>query len=134
MPSQVPFRGGEKESLHASLNRHREVVLWKIGGVNDEDLRRPITPSGTNLLGLVKHLAAVEYEWFCRTFGRETEPLPSTTPTRTPISVSILTSRPRTSSPSTYEPATPPTQPSRGSPSTTRGRLGAETRCRSVGS
>ena len=35
-----------------------------------------MTPSGTNLLGLVKHLAAVEYGWFCDTFGRETEPLP----------------------------------------------------------
>lgn len=35
-----------------------------------------MTPSGTNLLGLVKHLAAVEYGWFCTTFGRSTEPLP----------------------------------------------------------
>jgi hypothetical protein len=35
-----------------------------------------MTPTGTNLLGLVKHLAAVEYEWFCDTFGRPTEPLP----------------------------------------------------------
>jgi uncharacterized damage-inducible protein DinB len=35
-----------------------------------------MTPSGTNLLGLVKHLAAVEYGWFCETFGRPTEPLP----------------------------------------------------------
>jgi uncharacterized damage-inducible protein DinB len=35
-----------------------------------------MTPSGTSLLGLVKHLAAVEYAWFCQTFGRETEPLP----------------------------------------------------------
>ncbi len=35
-----------------------------------------MTPSGTNLLGLVKHLAAVEYGWFCQTFGRQTEPLP----------------------------------------------------------
>lgn len=24
----------------------------------------------------MKHLAAVEYGWFCETFGRETEPLP----------------------------------------------------------
>jgi uncharacterized damage-inducible protein DinB len=32
--------------------------------------------SGTNLLGMLKHLAAVEYGWFCLTFGRETEPLP----------------------------------------------------------
>ena len=35
-----------------------------------------MTPSGTSLLGLVKHLAAVEYAWFCETFGREMEPLP----------------------------------------------------------
>ena len=35
-----------------------------------------MTPSGTSMLGLVKHLAAVEYGWFCDTFGRETEPLP----------------------------------------------------------
>ena len=35
-----------------------------------------MTPSGTNLLGLVKHLAAVEYGWFCDTFGRPAEPLP----------------------------------------------------------
>lgn len=76
MTRPVPFTGGEKESLRASLDRHRDVVLWKIQGVEDEDLRRSMTPSGTNLLGLVKHLAAVEYEWFCRTFGRETEPLP----------------------------------------------------------
>ena len=72
----VPYTGGEKESLQASLDRHREVVLWKLEGLDDEQLRRPMTPSGTNLLGLVKHLAAVEYGWFCETFGRETEPLP----------------------------------------------------------
>lgn len=73
---RVPFTGAEKESLHASLNRHREVVLWKIEGLDDEQLRRPMTPSGTSLLGLVKHLGAVEYGWFCTTFGRQTEPLP----------------------------------------------------------
>lgn len=76
MSRSVPFRGGEKESLHASLDRHRDVVLWKLDDLGDEQLRRPMTPSGTNLLGLVKHLAAVEYGWFCQTFGRETEPLP----------------------------------------------------------
>ncbi len=73
---RVPFTGAEKESLHASLNRHREVVLWKIEGLDDEQLRRPMTPSGTSLLGLVKHLGAVEYDWFCTTFGRQTERLP----------------------------------------------------------
>ena len=73
---RVPFTGDEKESLKVSLDRHRDVVLWKLEGLADDDLRRPMTPSGTNLLGLVKHLAAVEYGWFCLTFGRETEPLP----------------------------------------------------------
>src|ERR1700761_3224997 len=76
MGNSVPFTGGEKESLRASLDRHRDAVLWKIDGLDDEQLRRPMTPSGTNLLGLVKHLAAVEYGWFCETFGRATEPLP----------------------------------------------------------
>jgi uncharacterized damage-inducible protein DinB len=76
MNQRVPFAGSEKQSLHVSLDRHRDVVLWKLDGLDDEQLRRPMTPSGTNLLGLVKHLAAVEYGWFCQTFGRKTEPLP----------------------------------------------------------
>ena len=76
MSARVPLTGAEKESLHASLNRHRDVVLWKVDGLDDASLRRPMTPSETTLLGLVKHLAAVELGWFCETFGRETEPLP----------------------------------------------------------
>ncbi|GCD96808.1 DinB family protein [Embleya hyalina] len=71
----VPYTGAEKESLLASLDRHRDAVLWKLDGLDDDALRRPMTPSGTNLLSLVKHLAAVEYGWFCTTFGRATEPL-----------------------------------------------------------
>ncbi|MGW0881591.1 DinB family protein [Streptomyces sp. NPDC002671] len=65
----------EKDILHASLNRHRDAVLWKLEGLDDEQLRRPMTPSGTSLLGLVKHLASVEYGWFVETFGGEPEPL-----------------------------------------------------------
>lgn len=76
MIPRVPLTGGEKDSLHASLNRHRDVVLWKLEGLDDASLRRALVPSGTTLLGLVKHLAAVEYSWFCETFERETEPLP----------------------------------------------------------
>ncbi len=75
MPKRVPLTGDEKTSLHISLDRHRDAVLWKLEGLNDEQLRRPMTPSGTNLLGLVKHLAGVEYEWLPKTYGRETEPL-----------------------------------------------------------
>jgi uncharacterized damage-inducible protein DinB len=73
---RVPFTGDEKESLHVSLDRHRDVVLWKLEGLEDEQLRRPMTPTGTNLLGLVKHLASVEYGWFCETFGRPSGSIP----------------------------------------------------------
>jgi hypothetical protein len=76
MARRVPFIGDEKHSLHVSLERHRDAVLWKLEGLGDDDLRRAMTPSGTSLLGLVKHLASVEYGWFCHTFGRATEPLP----------------------------------------------------------
>jgi hypothetical protein len=76
MSQRVPFTGEEKESLRVALDRHRDVVVWKTSGLTDEQLRRPLTPSGTTLLGLVKHLSWVEYGWFCETFGRETEPMP----------------------------------------------------------
>ncbi len=76
MTRRVPYTGGEKESLQASLDRHRDVILWKLEGLDDEQLRRPMTPSGTNLLGLVKHLASVEYGWFCETFGRPSDAIP----------------------------------------------------------
>jgi hypothetical protein len=76
MARRVSATGGEKESLLASLERHRDVVGWKLAGLDDEAVRRPMTPSGTSLLGLVKHLGADEYGWFCETFGRPTEPLP----------------------------------------------------------
>jgi uncharacterized damage-inducible protein DinB len=76
MVRRVPLTGEEKESLWGSLDRHRDLLVWKLQGLDDVQLRQAMTPSGTNLLGLVKHLAAVEYGWFCLTFGRETEPLP----------------------------------------------------------
>ena len=76
MRKRVLALGAEKESLHASLDRHRDIVLWKLDGLDDEQLRRPMVPSGTNLIGLVKHLAGVEYGWFCETFGRSSDAVP----------------------------------------------------------
>jgi hypothetical protein len=73
--TRVPYTGDEKTSLTASLDRHRDAILWKLEGLDDEALRRPVVPSGTSLLGLVKHLAGAEYGWFCDTFGRSHEPL-----------------------------------------------------------
>ncbi|MFJ6820365.1 DUF664 domain-containing protein [Streptomyces niveus] len=51
-------------------------MLWKIEGLDDDQLCRPVGRSGTSLLGLLKHLAGAELGWFCLTFGRECEPLP----------------------------------------------------------
>jgi hypothetical protein len=48
----------------------REALLWKLDGLAEYDVRRPLTPTGTNLLGLVKHLAGVELWYFGDAFGR----------------------------------------------------------------
>ncbi|SDP72328.1 Protein of unknown function [Pedococcus dokdonensis] len=71
----TPFTTDEKSTLLAALQSHRDVMVWKLEGLSDDDVRRPMVPSGTNLVGLVKHLANAEYGWFCETFGRPTEPL-----------------------------------------------------------
>jgi hypothetical protein len=52
--------GGEKEILSTFLDQQRDVVLWKLDGLTDDQLRQPITPGGLYLLGLVKHLAELE--------------------------------------------------------------------------
>jgi hypothetical protein len=46
-----------KDDLHSDLREVREVMLWKLEGLPEYDIRRPLTSTGTNLLGLVKHLA-----------------------------------------------------------------------------
>jgi uncharacterized damage-inducible protein DinB len=71
----TPFTADEKTTLLAALPSHRDVMLWKLDGLSDKEIRRAMVPSGTSLLGLVKHLANAEYGWFCETFGRPTEPL-----------------------------------------------------------
>jgi uncharacterized damage-inducible protein DinB len=73
--TSTPYTAGDKETLHASLDRMRDAVLGKLEGLDDAELRRPLTPSGTSLLGLVKHLGSVEYGWFVSAFGGAVEPL-----------------------------------------------------------
>lgn len=66
-----------KEVLHRYLQVAREVLLWKLDGLSEYDIRRPMTPTGTNLLGLVKHVASVEAGYLGETFGRPfEEPMP----------------------------------------------------------
>ncbi|MEW9527122.1 DinB family protein [Microbispora sp. NPDC049125] len=55
----------------------REALLRKLEGLSEYDARRPLTPTGTNLLGLVKHVASVELGYLGDVFGRPSgEPLP----------------------------------------------------------
>lgn len=62
----------EKEALAATLDFHRATIKWKIEGLSLEDAVRPMTPSDTKLLGIVKHLAYVERWWFQDNFlGRD---------------------------------------------------------------
>ena len=68
-----------KADLHHYLRGARESVLWKLEGLSEYDVRRPMVPTGTNLLGLVKHLAGIEIGYFGETFGRPfDEPYPWT--------------------------------------------------------
>jgi uncharacterized damage-inducible protein DinB len=60
----------EKQALRRYLQEAREVLLWKLEGLSDYDIRRPMTRTGTNLLGLVKHCAAGECVYFGRLPGR----------------------------------------------------------------
>ncbi|MFJ4932198.1 DinB family protein [Streptomyces sp. NPDC088736] len=66
-----------KDNLHGRLRRDREALLWKLDGLSEYDARRPLTVTGTNLLGLVKHVASVEARYFGEVFDRPSpEPLP----------------------------------------------------------
>jgi hypothetical protein len=66
-----------KADLRRYLQAAREALLWKLEGLSEYDVRRPMVPTGTNLLGLVKHVASVEAGYFGDTFGRPfDEPLP----------------------------------------------------------
>ncbi|MER7664877.1 MULTISPECIES: DinB family protein [unclassified Streptomyces] len=59
-----------KQELHRKLKAGRAGLLATLDGLGEYDLRRPLTPSGTNLLGLVKHLAGVEYTYLGESFKR----------------------------------------------------------------
>ena len=72
MPESDP-----KSNLHRYLQIARDALLWKLDGLSEYDVRRPMVPTGTNLLGLVKHVASVEAGYLGATFGRPfDEPMP----------------------------------------------------------
>jgi uncharacterized damage-inducible protein DinB len=59
-----------KAELLIYLTRARDALLWKAEGLSEYDVRRPLVPTGTNLLGLLKHVASVTAGYFGECFGR----------------------------------------------------------------
>ncbi|SDS95839.1 DinB family protein [Actinoplanes derwentensis] len=59
-----------KDFLHGRLKAVRETLVWKLDALSEYHIRRPLTATGTNLLGLVKHMATLEAWYFGEIFGR----------------------------------------------------------------
>jgi uncharacterized damage-inducible protein DinB len=60
-----------KSTLLRYLHAAREDLVWKLDGLSEREARLPRTPTGNNLLGVVKHCLNVEAGYFGPTFGRE---------------------------------------------------------------
>ncbi len=61
-----------KDDLLDYLRGGRETLIWKLEGLSEYDTRRPLTPTGTNLLGLIKHSTDSHLRYFGTVFGRPT--------------------------------------------------------------
>ncbi len=68
-PPRTPHAGTEREILTAQLDEQRTILLRKVAGLSDDDLRRPSTVSSLSLLGLLKHSVYVERWWFSWVFA-----------------------------------------------------------------
>jgi uncharacterized damage-inducible protein DinB len=60
----------EKDTLLRYLRAQRTSLVGKLDGLGEYEIRRPMTPTGTNLLGLVKHVASVQLGYLGAVFGR----------------------------------------------------------------
>lgn len=72
----APVVGDEKTTLEGMLDHYRGLLLEICSGLSEEQLRRPMAPSGTSLLGIIKHLSFVERGWFQENVGNEPYELP----------------------------------------------------------
>src|SRR6188472_105591 len=70
MSEQSPVRTGITADLHRYLQQARDSVINSLDGLSEYDVRRPMTPTATNLLGLVKHLAGIELGYLGECVGR----------------------------------------------------------------
>lgn len=69
--------GLDKDTLLRYLRSEREALLWKLEGLGERELRLPRTPTGTSLLGLIKHCAGVEHGYVVESFGRTSPAQPA---------------------------------------------------------
>lgn len=67
---------GLSADLQRYLQQSRDDLLRALDGLSEHDVRRPMTPTGTNLLGIVKHLVGVELGYLVESVGREAPTLP----------------------------------------------------------
>ena len=70
-PSDPDLTGDERTLLTQFLDYQRTVMLRKVGELDDDGLRKVMTPTGLTLLGMLKHLAYVERWWFRVVFAGE---------------------------------------------------------------
>jgi uncharacterized damage-inducible protein DinB len=67
-----PYEGDERATLDAFLDYHRETLLWKCDGLDEQQLKRHAVPSSNlTLLGLIRHMAEVERHWFSNFTGTD---------------------------------------------------------------
>ncbi len=63
-PDELVSSSGERRVLEVFLDLYRDILKRKLAGLSDQQIRQRHVPSQTTLGGIVKHLAAVEREWF----------------------------------------------------------------------
>jgi hypothetical protein len=68
--SEQSLGSDPSDDLRHYLQQSRETLVINLEGLSDYDIRRPMTPSGTNLLGLVKHVVGVELGYLGACVGR----------------------------------------------------------------
>lgn len=70
-----PYQAEERAMLDSWLEYQRDTLAWKCDGLTDEQLReRSVPPSSMSLIGLVRHMAEVERNWFRRVLSGEDAP------------------------------------------------------------
>ena len=67
-----PLEADERTTLTAFLDFQRATLALKCDGLTDDQLReRAVPPSSLSLLGIVRHMAEVERNWFRPVLGGE---------------------------------------------------------------